>query len=295
MVWLALCGQLILFVGSGQNWWEEALGVFFFCVVGKILVLVFEKSLYGISKYHLWGLYAMVTVGAILIAGLDSWLSKESRCVQHFRSTDFDLLSPSVRKMNRERPYSICKLSRKSFVINAILGLALTAGLNIVIGYMYITRMISTARAVHKNEELDIVQIHRNSADREVSRETMQMLVYVRKCGIIALTSIISNLLAIVIVGVKGVAVVMFVDRVFNGIMMLSSFAFAERIYQFFFGCCSQKTEDLLSRIKYYLNCVAHTTVKKNFGNQINFICEETVFLNFFVNNICKSWEIKNI
>ncbi|ETO31548.1 hypothetical protein RFI_05572 [Reticulomyxa filosa] len=286
MLWIALCGHLLFFIGAGQNWWigdlspcqsmlttltflveliylvgiffwlkklglnslhfvkqTESFCLVFFCVVGKILVLVFEKSLYGISKYRLWGLYLVPIVGSIVIAGLNAKLSTSPKC-QYFKSTDFNVQSPSAHGH-----YNICGLSGIFFTINVIFGLALIAGLNIVIGYMYITRMINTARAVHKNEELDLIQIHRNSADREVSRETMQMLVHVRKCGVIALTSFCSTFLAMMIVGTCKIVMILFIDSVFNGILILTSFTFADRIHNFLFGCCSQKTEELLSRI----------------------------------------------
>ncbi|ETO05547.1 hypothetical protein RFI_31850, partial [Reticulomyxa filosa] len=95
----------------------------------------------------------------------------------------------NMYQLNEKGVYWTCRRASVLFSVSSAIGIGGVSTLNITIDYMYVTRMIQTARAVHRNEELDLAHIKGNSSNHEISKETMKTLVHVKKCFIIALSS----------------------------------------------------------------------------------------------------------
>ncbi|ETO19094.1 hypothetical protein RFI_18142 [Reticulomyxa filosa] len=202
-----------------------------------------------LKKNHLWGLYFVAILMTVATVGVSGWFASAAACLQYFRVKDFTITPSSTSEVNGKRVYWICRRDLISFEVNSAIGIGGVIILNLIIGYMYITRMIYTARAVHRNEELDLAHIKNNPSSHEISNETMQILIHVRKCGIIALTSITCSLISCAIALGLSAVVSIFIDCFFNGVLMLSSFTFAENMFKYCFGCCGTPFEILLSRL----------------------------------------------
>ncbi|ETO32947.1 hypothetical protein RFI_04159 [Reticulomyxa filosa] len=188
-----------------------------------VSVIVFENSLFGIKKHHLWGMYLAGILVMAIVIGLNGWFASVAGCLQYFKM---------------KVPFNV---SSRFEICGVIM-------INIIIGYMYITRMIRTARVAHKNEKLDLAHLGGNPSEHEISEKTMKILMHVKKCGIIALTSTICSFFCFVLTWISNIDFLIFADCLFNGILMLCSFTFAENIFQFCFGCCDKPSQILLSR-----------------------------------------------
>ncbi|ETO11048.1 hypothetical protein RFI_26330 [Reticulomyxa filosa] len=255
--------MMLIYLG-GAFFWLRRLGLLFFvfvptsdheftftCRGGGMghLVIVFEGSFLGITKCRLWGLYLLFVVVTLFVVTSNVWTAIEADCVWYYKSSDFDILASPSNEVNGKKVYWTCRLSILSFTIGTVIGMIILCIVNITIGYMYVTRIIYTVRAVHKNQELNLVRVGGNSSGHGISQDTMQMLMHVRKCGLIALTSITSSLISFAIVWSTGAILPIFIDCVFNGIWILCSFTFGKYFYNFCFGCCMQQSELLLSRL----------------------------------------------
>ncbi|ETO19725.1 hypothetical protein RFI_17505 [Reticulomyxa filosa] len=212
------------------------------------ITIVFENSLFGIKRYRLWGMYSAGILIAMVVIGVNGWFASAAKCLQYFKIKGLIIASPPTSEVNGEQVHWTCRRASVPFIVSSAIGICGISVMNIIIGYMYITRMIHTARAVHRNEKLDLVHIGANPSDHEISDETMRILMHVKKCCIIALTSIIVSLFSFVVTWASNVDFAIFVDCFFNGILMLSSFTFAEDIFKFCFGCCDKPLQMLLSR-----------------------------------------------
>ncbi|ETO36716.1 hypothetical protein RFI_00347 [Reticulomyxa filosa] len=232
---IMLCAECFYLIGTGQNWWLHAVPVCqtLFFIISSLFVLAYGTGVFFWLKR----------------LGLNCWLAFDAGCLQYFSTKDFALTYPSTGEVNGKKVYWTCRRASLPFNLTSAVGIGTVSILNITIGYMYITRMIQTARMVHRNEEIDLAHVGANQSNHEISKETMRILDHVKKCGIIALTSISFSLISFTIAWSSLADFFIYIDSFFNGVLMLSSFTFAENIFHFCFGCCNKPSELLLSKI----------------------------------------------
>ncbi|ETO32454.1 hypothetical protein RFI_04666 [Reticulomyxa filosa] len=223
------------------------------------LVIVFEDSLFGISKRSLKMLHIGYSMGALITLGLCCWMATAANCVWSFPVLDRDIIRPISQKVKTTKLYWTCELSPIVFDVAVIFGAIVSLIINASIVYMYLSRMIQTIRSIQRNEELDAGQLPYNASDTPLgdtpfSVATRQMLSHVTKFGIIAFTSIFSTMLSSLIVIITSNIFSTEADFWLNGILIFCSFTFGEKLYNFLFGWCNKFLEKKISSILGHAN-----------------------------------------
>ncbi|ETO04997.1 hypothetical protein RFI_32399, partial [Reticulomyxa filosa] len=168
VVLIMLCAECFYLIGTEQNLWIHDVPVCqtLFFIISSLFVLAYGAGVF----------FWLKRLGLVLYMYAYLYFASDAGCLQYFSAKDFALTYPSTGEVNGKKLYWTCRRASIPFYITSAVGIGTVSILNITIGYMYITRMIQTARMVHRNEEIDLAHVGANQSNHEISKETMRIL-----------------------------------------------------------------------------------------------------------------------
>ncbi|ETO22909.1 hypothetical protein RFI_14283 [Reticulomyxa filosa] len=208
--------------------------------------LVFENSLLGIGQYTIRILYLVWLLLFMIFPPLVIWVAVSTQCPLPIKAVDFDPYKLfGYTQLDPAGVYYDCREEHLPATLLTIIGAFITFGMSSIVAYLYISRMRHTTRLLKRNTELDDTTLTSTTRDRATALRTNTngkgnpIALHMRKSVLIAVTSIFSTMLALVVAGfVEQMRLLVYVDTVLNGILMCCAFTFGEGLYDFLFGCC---------------------------------------------------------
>ncbi|ETO28891.1 hypothetical protein RFI_08236 [Reticulomyxa filosa] len=165
--------------------------------------------------------------------------TKKQLCskTHHFKyqiTSDFDVKFLFANAKNDNNFY-FCHREAIAGAVLTVTGTILACGLNGVIAYMYVSRILATVRLVQQNVNLDhqhLSAVEKGQQRRtEVAVEAKPLLEHACKSGIIAFTSILSTIISFTLASTVGYEQFLAIDTIFNGILICCSFTFGHKVF----------------------------------------------------------------
>ncbi|ETO20780.1 hypothetical protein RFI_16442 [Reticulomyxa filosa] len=220
--------------------------------------IVFQGTSLRIAKSVFGCILGSLGLTVLLVLCVSIWLGVSSDCVVPGVSSDFEV--KWLFSKAKDNVYYFCHQQPVASIMLTVVGTILACGLNGVIAYMYVSRILETVKMVQTSMQVECLRPttvvikeqemeeggkkknHENAKTKSgVCVEAEPLLAHACKAGIIAFTSILSTIISFTLASSTKYEQFLAADTIFNGFLICCSFTFGQKFFDCMFGNCSAR------------------------------------------------------